>query len=484
MGRLTGPTGRLSSRLAEPRSAGAPVGTLLAGAAIVGALLLLFMLPSVAFAADATVDFARPTADSTFGKAVTFHQPATFDEAPERVEVLLSWPRALGPEVVEVDRPQTTGPAALEYTIEVAEDHIVPNTTIGARWRAVFADGQTTEGPPVSLTYRDDRFDWQEATGDLVRVHWYEGDADFGRRALKIGDDAVASTAALLGVSETEPIDFYIYADQSSFYDALGPATHENVGGQAHADIRTMFALVGPSEIDDPWVSTVVPHELVHLVFDTATFNPYHEPPHWLNEGLAVYLSEGYATGYRSQIEDVSRAGTVIPLDGLAGAFPSNPDRFVQGYAESVSAVDYLVRTFGREALVRLIRSYADGVSDDEAFHAALGTGLVGFEEGWLAANHAVPPPRHQTGPAPTGRLPAEWTTGGARNPAAPGAVGSGAAPTIRPGSPAGPSTGEDSRPVLAALVLGGVLLAAVGLIRARRVRASRRRRPGWSDGS
>ena len=43
-----------------------------------------------------------------------------------------------------------------------------------------------------------------------------------------------------------------------------------------------------------PGSTIVVPHELTHLVFDTAVTNPYHFPPRWLNEGLAVYLSEGY----------------------------------------------------------------------------------------------------------------------------------------------------------------------------------------------
>ena len=52
-------------------------------------------------------------------------------------------------------------------------------------------------------------------------------------------------------MTETDPIDFFIYADQDEFYDALGPATRENVGGEAHADIRTMFALITPDEIDD-----------------------------------------------------------------------------------------------------------------------------------------------------------------------------------------------------------------------------------------
>ena len=47
-------------------------------------------------------------------------------------------------------------------------------------------------------------------------------------------------------MTETEPVDFFIYADQDAFYDALGPGTRENVGGQAHADIRTLFALIAP----------------------------------------------------------------------------------------------------------------------------------------------------------------------------------------------------------------------------------------------
>ena len=55
-----------------------------------------------------------------------------------------------------------------------------------------------------------------------------------------------------------------------------------------------MFALITPSEVDQSWVKEVVPHELTHLVFNTAVDNPYHGPPRWLNEGLAVYLSRGY----------------------------------------------------------------------------------------------------------------------------------------------------------------------------------------------
>ena len=37
----------------------------------------------------------------------------------------------------------------------------------------------------------------------------------------------MAKAEELFGVTETEPIDFYVYASQAPFYDALGPGTRE-----------------------------------------------------------------------------------------------------------------------------------------------------------------------------------------------------------------------------------------------------------------
>ena len=155
-----------------------------------------------------------------------------------------------------------------------------------------------------------------------------------------------------------------------------------------------MFANIAPSEVADPWVSLVVPHELTHIVFDTATRNVYHSPPHWLNEGLADYLAVGYASDARGNVERAVRNGDLMPLHALVLRFPSTADRFSLGYDESVSAVDYLVRTHGQEALVQLIRSYADGLADDDAFTAALNVDVAGFEAGWLGG-----PGRRGAGP-------------------------------------------------------------------------------------
>ncbi|HEX2754082.1 MAG TPA: peptidase MA family metallohydrolase [Candidatus Limnocylindrales bacterium] len=423
---------------------------------VVAIWALLGASASVAVAAD-PVTFGDPAATSKFGEAIEFKQPVTINGTPQRVEILIDTPGSIGPSVQTVPEGASAGASTLDYRLDLTGGSVVPNTTFTARWRVTDESGRTWLGPSIRHTYADDRFDWKTLNGDVVRVHWVEGDQAFGKRALKIGDDAVAATAKLLGVTESEPIDFFIYADQQSFYDALGPATRESVGGQAHPDIRTLFALITPDEINASWVESVVPHELTHVVFQTAVDNPYHDPPHWLNEGLAVYLSDGYGDFDRSQVKQAAADGSIIPLDGLAGAFPTTTDRFFLAYAESVSAVDRMVRIDGRDALVKLIRSYHDGVSDDEAFRAALGSDVAGFEADWLAELGASPPTRLGPRPAPVGPLPSGWN-GPQPNPSFE-IVGS--QPPVTPGAPVpGPrGGGSDAISFLVAP------LATIGLV-------------------
>ena len=429
---------------------------------LAGALAVLLGLAVIpARAADPM--FGTPTVEGTFGEGIELTQPVTLDEPPARVEVLLTFADD-SPLVVELPTPTTTGLTTLRHRVSVAADgHILPNTPVSARWRITPEDGDPVVGPEVGTVYADERFDWRTVRGDLVTVHWYEGDSAFGERSLRVGEDAVEKTAELLGVTEDEPIDFFIYADQDAFYDALGPGTRENVGGQANAEIRTLFALVGASDVG--WDEIVVRHELVHLVFDTAVQNPYHFPPRWLNEGLAVYLSQGYDAGDRSAVESAARGGSLVPLDGLVGQFPTG-EGFFLAYAESVSAVDFFIRTHDQDALVALIGSYADGLTDNEAFEAAIGMDTAGFNAAWLADLGAVVPQKPGPQPAPAGPRPAAW-----------GAPGEIPGATNQPGAPApvgspDPGNGNETGGRLirgdAMLVLGliaGVVFLAVGLL-------------------
>jgi hypothetical protein len=399
---------------------------------IASLLVVLAWLAAAVPALAATATFGQPTISAKFGVGIDFRQPVTITGQVRRVELLITYPDAPGPEVrVIAGGP---GTATLQYSLEAAKGGLLPNTTLSARWRVVGDDGGILLGPEATIRYDDTRFAWQTRQAGIVRVHWYDGSPEFGSRALDVGTKAIDRASRLLGVSETQAVDFYVYASQAAFYDALGPGTRENVGGQANSEIRTLFALITPGDITQPWVETVITHELTHLVFDTAVSNPYHFPPRWLNEGLAVYLSQGYGAGDRASVEGAASNGALMPLGALAFQFPTTRDRFALAYAESVAAVDYLVRAHGEAALVSLVRSYAGGVTDDEAFRTALGQDLSGFDAAWRASLRARDPVAYGPQPAPAGPLPAGWTAGadGSAGPVAPGADGGSAADSLR----------------------------------------------------
>ena len=438
---------------------------------VVAALLAVLVAAPAVTAADVT--FGRSTATQTYDEKIAFALDVTSAAPLARMELRIGFPDALGPYIVDVPVPPAGGSHTVTYDLDLTGGgHLVPNTPLTYTW-AAFPDvgAEPVLSGTERLRYQDTTQDWKTLEGDLITVHWTKGGDAFARKALDIGEQAVKDTSALLGVTETEPIDFFIYPDEQSFRTALGPGTRENVGGQAHADIRTLFALIEPGAIDDPWVGIVVPHELTHLVFDTAVENPYRFPPRWLNEGLAVYLSEGYGSSDQNRVADAVDSRDLLPLVALGAQFPTDPDKTVLAYAESVSAIDYLVRQHGRDALVALVLAYKDGLTDNEALIKAPGEDMATFQAGWLSGLGAAAPEQFGPQPAPPGPLPSGWSGD------APNGQPDPLNPTSRPGTT--PVPGED-RPVAAStqsastpLLLGGLALVigvvVVGLVIARR---------------
>jgi hypothetical protein len=437
-----------------------------AGAAMVLALAALSPVAGPAQGAGPTLP--APTAKVTFLDGITFTGSATLTAGVARVEIILDIEGSRRSFVADVATRGGPGAASLSYVFLTPGGSMLPNTTIVAHFRATLDDGTTVDGPSSTVRYDDDRYRWITKSGEFVTVHWTEGGTSFGNRAIKIADDAIRDVSTLLGVEETDPIDFYVYAERNAFYEVLGAGARENVGGEAHPDIRTLFANIGPDIIDDPWVGIVIPHELTHLVFDTAVANPYHYPPRWLNEGIAVYLSESYGSGDRSLVEDAVRSRTLMPLDALAGQFPTTADQFFLAYAESVSSVDFLVRTYGKPAMVTLVRKYADGVTDDEAFQAALGTDVAGFQAAWLESLGATAPSPYGPADAPAGPVPSDWLGGGPIPGEIPGesaSPGPGASPAS--GSTTG-GIGIDGTAILVAVFVAGLVIAGIGLFLSR----------------
>lgn len=419
------------------------------------AMLASLALAPAALGADPT--FQPATAKATFGQSIDLQQQVTLPAGATRVEAVVRAGKDARTFLAPIPNVGANQSTTLRYSYPTPLGGLYPNTPVELGFRVTSSDGTFKDGPTTTILYADDRFDWKTVQGSIVRVHWYDGSASFGQRALDIGERAIQDASTLLGVTETDPIDFYIYADRDAFYDVIGAGLPENVGGIALAPIRTLFANIAASAVDDPWVGVVVPHELTHLVFNTAVKNSYHEPLHWMNEGLAVYLSEGFGASAKSNVDRAGRSGDLMPLQALVGQFPSTADKFSLAYDEAVSAIDYLVRTYGRDALVKLIKSYADGVSDDAAFTAALGVDTTGFEAGWLQDIGFPAPKPLGPQPAPVGPLPPGW---GAAPVATPGPGATGPIATAGPTNP-GAATGDSGVLLYVGIAIFGILIVA-----------------------
>ena len=442
-----------------------PVRRLVAATALVVAV----SIPTAPVTLAADPILPRPSATVVFLETIDFEGTATFEDDVVRLEIVID---VEGSERSFIaDLPFDTAGSDFGYSFTTTGGSLLPNTDVTAAFRVTLADGRTVSGPSVSVRYDDTRLDWAVRSGEFVTVRWTAGGSAFGRRALQIADDAVRDVTHLLGVTESEPIDFYIYASNDDFYDVIGPGARENVGGEAHPDIRTLFAQISAAQIDHPWVGTVIPHELTHLVFDTAVANPYHYPSRWLNEGIAVYLSEGYTPGDQRAVESAVSSGALMPLTALEGQFPTAGAKFGLAYAESASAVEFLVREYGQPALVALVRSYAGGVTDDEAFEAALGVDVAGFEAAWLADLGAEAPEPYGPLNAPPGPVPPDWIGGGE----VPGPVetaSSGATPRPTVSTPDQRGDG-DATAIFASLLVAGLAAAAAGIWLGRRRQAA-----------
>jgi hypothetical protein len=369
-------------------------------------------------ASSVGVVFGEPVATGSLTQPVTFSTTFQAGVQPDRVELLT---RVRGTATEEVREAVVREVGDGTWTASVLDAGFTPpNTLQEFRFRAV--EGRdSVVGPSAEFRLEDDRFQWRTLAQAPMTLHWYTGGDAFAQRALKVGVDAIDQAAELLGVTDVQPVDFFVYDSPEALYGALGPGTRENVGGQANPLIRTMVGVIRPEDVDSDWVDVLVTHELTHIVFADATDNPYHQPPRWLNEGLAVYLSEGYDAGQRAQVADAASHGQLIPLSGIAGLFPTTYDRFSLAYAESVSAVDHFIQTYGKDTLVTLITSYRDGVTDDEAFRAATGADFRTFDDAWLTAQGATRIEPYGPQPAPRGPVPADWPTAAAPS-AGPGA--------------------------------------------------------------
>lgn len=108
-------------------------------------------------------------------------------------------------------------------------------------------------------------------------------------------------------------------------------------------------------------------HELVHLVQGLSV--PLNLTPLWFNEGLAMYYSDRYNLRSRLTLSRAVSRQNIIPLAEINRIFGYGHIKAELAYAESASAVEYLVLVYGEEVIPAILNNMKMG--DD--FFGSLG---------------------------------------------------------------------------------------------------------------
>ncbi|MBU1937961.1 hypothetical protein KKG05_11230 [bacterium] len=130
-----------------------------------------------------------------------------------------------------------------------------------------------------------------------------------------------------------------------------------------------------------PFYVTAI-HELVHLLLRSGKPDAYI--PRWLDEGLAQTLSGESLQLRTGLISQAVLSGRVHNFYQIEHVMQMRASDASLAYAESVTAVDLLLKNYGWDGMRRYIAALRDGLDPDKAFIRAFGIHIGEFEGQWF----------------------------------------------------------------------------------------------------
>jgi hypothetical protein len=330
-------------------------------------------IPGFAIALDDAV--------AKFPDGITFSLDAESDHPIADVELMYRVP---GIETYSVELPRFqsgTTSLAIDQAVDLRSGDLPPGLDVQYHWRITDENGDVIETPEKTVLWEDSRYNWTPLKGQHVTVYSYDGDAAFEQEILDTAERTIASLTKAYGVEPNQEIRLWSYVSKDDFYGALAPNSEPWIAGAAFPGLHEILAILPQG--DDYEVKRVVPHEISHQVLHQATENPFNSPPQWMDEGLAVFNQETGRDRFYAHALELAAQGNVPPLRTLNGNFPYDHQGAMDAYSLSLSAVIYILDTYGNEGMSRLIGTFRDGVTYEDAIEKGLGITFDELDKQW-----------------------------------------------------------------------------------------------------
>jgi cellulose synthase operon protein C len=212
--------------------------------------------------------------------------------------------------------------------------------------------------------------------GDLiVKMHPDEAPV-LKEYALPLAKDALKTLSGKYGFTPKGPILIEIFPVHDDFaVRNLGLPGMIGALGACFGRVVTLDSPKARPPGEFSWQATLW-HELAHVI----TLQMSNQRvPRWLTEGISVWEEAQARPEWGRDMEVPFAAaleqGKALKLSDLNAGF-TNPETIALAYFEASLLVDHIVKTFGREKLHALLRSYAEGLEGDAALTRTLGASM------------------------------------------------------------------------------------------------------------
>lgn len=228
---------------------------------------------------------------------------------------------------------------------------------------------------------------WNVEKSSHFIVYYKEAPEDFIKRVIGSSEDYYNRIASDLGFSR---YNFWLWDERAKVYIYNNVLDYQAATGQPAWSVGN--ALVRDKTISSfpyahDFFETVLAHELGHIIFREFVGFDNYAVPLWLDEGVASYQEKSKYEQADTLVRKAIESGKFIPLEKLpklGEQFSIPTDTAQLLYAESFSAVDFLIKKFGKDRFVNFCQNLRDKKSLDMALTSSYSFSGVGqMQEAW-----------------------------------------------------------------------------------------------------
>jgi Peptidase MA superfamily len=350
-------------------------------------LIVMAMLPIVAAsqssASPASGINLSSSVQVSFPNSITFSVNAQSDSSITNLRLHYIVDEQNYAEVVSEGWPQFTPSTSVDtqWTWNMAESGGLPTgAQVEYWWTAEDAAGNSGRTETSTVSFDDNRYNWQSITSGPVTLLWYSGSNQFANALMSAAQEGLQRIQTTLGLTPQGNVSIYIYASASDLQGAQLFAQQWE-GGVTFEGFDIIAIGVAPNQLS--FGEGAIPHELTHWAVHQVTFNNYGAGlPPWLDEGLATYI-QGLVPDYQAALNYAVSNNKLISVRSLSSPFSAITEQALISYGESQSIVTFLLRQYGEAKMDQLLNVFHQGATYDDALKQVYGFDQDGLDTLW-----------------------------------------------------------------------------------------------------